>query len=297
MKLSFSVLWFDDSETYFDSLDLDDLVNDIVSWGFAPNIIPVTTAEEFRAYAPYAEFDLIVLDRTLEGYQEGQEFIAELRSHAVYTEVIFYTAGNASDLWDAIYSKQLEGVFVSNRTNILSKISSVGFQSVRKILDLDNMRGIVMAELGELDHALDEILSSGLPHLPADEQNKIFNKFHKQLASQNKSSIKRTEAFKENPSIDEMIGLSDSYKRWLNFQRLCSFHKSLKDMDEIGDFNAEILQPRNFLAHAKPIVENDVYIFRHGEKEYRFDNAVSAELRRTIIKYKNEFTKIINLLS
>ncbi len=48
----------------------------------------------------------------LEGYKDGQEFIAGIRENAIYTEIIFYTAGNTSNLWKAIHEKRLEGVFV-----------------------------------------------------------------------------------------------------------------------------------------------------------------------------------------
>jgi hypothetical protein len=296
MKLTFSVLWFDDNEEYFDSLDLEPLEQEISSWGFSPKIIPVTTPEEFRKYLPFKEIDLIVVDRNLEQYPEGQEFIAELRNHAIYTEVIFYTAGMATDLWNAIREKQLEGVFVSPRNEILSKISKVGHQSVRKVLDLENMRGIVMAELGELDHLIADILRLGIPTLPTEKQNTIFKKFHKQLMEQSEKTIKRLEEFNKNPRIDEMLDLSDSYKHWLNFKRLSESHEKMKNLKSVGDFEAEILRPRNSLAHGKPEFENGVYVFRHQGKEYRFDEDVSAELRKTILRHKKGFEDILDVL-
>ena len=139
MRLNFSVLWFDDSEDYFDSLDLEPLELGVSSWGFSPDIKKVTTPEEFNSHSPFETFDLIVVDRNLEDYPDGQEFIVGLRNNAIYTEVIFYTVGNASDLWDVIREKQIEGVFVSHRSDILMKILTVGRQSIRKVLDLENM--------------------------------------------------------------------------------------------------------------------------------------------------------------
>ena len=151
MRLVFSVLWFDDDEEYFDSIDIEPLEKEILSWGFWPKIEKVTTPEDFSNRSPFESYDLIVVDRNLEGCEDGQVFIANIRENAIYTEIIFYTAGNTSDLWEAIRTKELEGVFVSSRLNVLSKIEAVGRQSIRKILDLENMRGIVMAEVGELD--------------------------------------------------------------------------------------------------------------------------------------------------
>ena len=297
MRLSYSILWFDDTEEFFDILDIDGLKSEILSWGFLPEIKLVKTPEEFWSYKPFEKIDLIVVDRNLEEYGEGQNFIADLRDHSIYTEVIFYTAGNASDLWDAIREKQLEGVFVSNRSVILSKIYKVGRQAIRKVLDLENMRGIVMAELGELDHLLDDILRAGMPSLPAEKQGSIYKKFQKQISDQNKRAETRLASFIENPQVDEMINLSDSYKRWVNFQRLSESHEKLRTQNSIGDFTIEILKPRNFLAHGKPETNKDgAYVFRHQGEEYIFDDNVSSDLRKTILRYKQAFSSIIDLL-
>lgn len=298
MRLSYSILWFDDTEEFFDILDIDGLKSEISSWGFQPEIMLVKTPEEFWSYKPFEKIDLIVVDRNLEEYGEGQNFIADLRDHSIYTEVIFYTAGNASDLWDAIREKQLEGIFVSNRSVILSKVYKVGRQAIRKVLDLENMRGIVMAELGELDHLLDDILRAGMPNLPAEKQGLIYKKFQKQIADQNKKAETRLASFIENPHVDEMINLSDSYKRWINFQRLSDSHEKLKVLNSVGDFTVEILKPRNFLAHGRPEINSDgAYVFRHQGEEYIFNDNVSSELRKTILRYKQIFSSIVSLLN
>jgi hypothetical protein len=92
--------------------------------------------------------------------------------------------------------------------------------------------------------------------------------------------------------------LSDSYKRWINFQRLFESHDKLRKTNSIGNFSADILKPRNFLAHGKPEINKDgAYVFRHQGEEYIFDDNVSAELRKTILKYKRAFSDIIALLA
>ncbi|MBV6450782.1 MAG: hypothetical protein MHPDNHAH_01508 [Anaerolineales bacterium] len=297
MKLTFSVLWFDDTEDFFDSLDINWLENEIRSWGFMPNIMLVTTSQQFASYSPYEKIDLIVVDRNLEEYGEGQDFIANLRGHAVYTEVIFYTTGNASDLWNAIREKELEGVFVSNRGTILQKISKVGYQSIRKVLDLENMRGIVMAEVGELDHLLDKILMVGINKLPAETQKTIFNKFHKEADKQNREFGERLAEFSKAPELRTMLDMCDSNKRWENFNRLWKYHNSLKDRAKIGDYKVEVLDLRNVLAHGIPEFRDDGYVFRHRGKEFLFNDETSNDLRKTILKYKHEFFAVLDIVN
>jgi len=302
MRLTFSVLWFDDNEDYFDSLDLESLENEIKSWGFQYDIVQVTTPEEFRNYSPFEQYDLIIVDRNLEGYKDGQEFIADIRDNAIYTEIIFYTSGNTSDLWEAIHEKQLEGIFVSSRNTIFDKITQVGKQAVRKVLDLENMRGIVMAEVGELDLLLEEILKIGIDDLPEEQRLPIFKRFHRNADKQIKNNAQALATFIENPDTDSMLALCDSDKLWQNFNRLRRSHEKLKQEaktgdNEIGDYVAEVLSPRNFLAHGKPEVHEDGgYLFHFRGKEYRFDEAVGLTLRQTVLRYKSKFTTLLNLL-
>ena len=297
MRLNFSVLWFDDNEDWIDSLDTEELESEILSWGFTSDIDMVSTPEEFNSQSPFKTYDLIVIDRILEGYQEGQEFITNLRNHGIFTEIIFYTAGNVSDLWEAIQRSKLEGVFVSHRNDILSKIAKVGHQSIRKVLDLENMRGIVMAEVGELDHLLDEILNLGINNLPGEQQGHIFQRFYKKALENQVDCNERLEKFIEKPAVESMLLFCDSSKRWQNFNRLRKKHAKLNGNNNIGDYENEVLQPRNFLAHGRPLEGGDgSFSFLYKEKEYYFDNDVSLALRQTILKYKTDFSDIIDLL-
>jgi hypothetical protein len=297
VRLNFSVLWFDDNEDYFDSLDLEPLRQEVWSWGFSPEIKCVTTPEEFYRYSPFKIFDLIVVDRNLEEYEDGQEFIAELRDNAIYTEVIFYTAGNTRDLWDAVLQKQLEGVFVTHRNDILSKISKIGRQSIRKVLDLENMRGIVMAEVGELDHLLDEIITTGVESMAVEQRSSIFTRFSEGATEQNQLDSERIAAFIRNPDTSGMLALCDSNKRWQNFNRLWKHHEKLQGRDRIGNYEDDVLQPRNYLAHGRPELQNDGgYLFHYRGREYRFDDATSLSLRRTILRYKGAFSDILIIL-
>jgi len=297
MRLSFSVLWFDDNEDYFDSLDLEPLKEEISSWGFEPTIELVTTPEQFTGRSPFKKYDLIVVDRNLEGYKDGQEFISDIRGNAIYTEVIFYTAGNATDLWEAIREKELEGVFVSSRNEILTKIIRVGRQSIRKVLDIENMRGIVMAEVGELDILLEEIITIGAEGVQEDQRKSIYKRFHENAAKQNQDNAQALSAFIENPEIDTMLTLCDSDKRWQNFNRLWKSHDKLKGKERMGDYVLEVLRPRNFLAHGRPEPhKNGGHLFHYCQKVYHFDDTTSMELRKTILKYKNEFSSIIALI-
>ena len=294
MKLTFSILWFDDNPTFVDSLDLDALKNAIKSWGFVPAIKFVHTPEDFKLYSPFKEFDLIAVDYKLGEHPHGEEFIRDIRSHGVFTEIIFYSNVPSTELWEAIRTAQLEGIFVANRQVIADKIEKVGRQSVNKILDLNNMRGIVMSEVGELDLTLEAILREGLSDLDKSVQGKIFKNFHERASQQAAGDLEKLKQFEATPSVDDLISLAaDSAKRWMCFVSVLKRHADLVDeREKIGDYLKEVLWPRNCLAHGTPEQSETGFLFTFQGKQYKFDDAVASELRQIIMGYRERFDAI-----
>ena len=293
MKLTFRVLWFDDSVDFLDSFDFELLEEEIEGWGFEPSFIKVTSAEDFLSHHPYKDFDLIVVDRNLEAHGQGQEFITKVRNNAVFTEVIFYTAGETSALWQDIRNHELEGVYIATRQQIGSKITTVGYQAVHKVLDLENMRGIVMAEVGELDLLLAEIIVLGIQGIDQAQQAKVYKKFYDNSTKQNGENLAKLDAFQAAPDVETMLNLCDSNKRWQTFNRIRKAHPLLRQQASISKYSEEILHPRNFLAHGKPIPKKGGgYRFSYHGRSFDFDEDVSLTLRRKIMIYKNRLQAI-----
>lgn len=297
MKLQYKVLWFDDSEDLLDSIDWDYLNEQISEWGFIPQFTKVTTATDFIAQSPFQEYDLIVVDFNLEEYGHGQDFIKQVRDQEVFTEIIFYSSGSTVQLWEAVRSHELEGVYVANKPAIIERVLKVGKQTLRKVLDLENMRGIVMAEVGDLDLQLDKILATAMSSLEPDTQEIIFERFHAAVDKQHAGHKASLDQFKEKPTVESLLSLCDSNKRWQNYRRLMKHHELLNNT-VLGDYVAEILRPRNFLGHGIPVLSEDgSCIFKYQGNEYKFNDAESKALRLKIIEYKTRFASLQNALT
>lgn len=296
MNLNYSILWFDDDKEFFDSLDKEPIEEEIASWGFSPKIVPVHTAQEFNNHSPFKQFDMIVVDFKL-GDEHGDKFIKNVREQEVFTEIIFYSFSESTDLWKAVHDQKLEGVFVTHKSGIARKILRVAQQSVRKVLDLENMRGIVMSEVGDLDALLEDIFISAMSGISLEQQEEVFKRFH---LDTNEQAVKHQSAisvFKESPSIEKLLKLCDSNKRWKNFNRVKKHHSSLQATNFAGDYSQEILWPRNCLAHGIPERNSDGSILFHfNGKDYPFDENASRDLRKKILEYKSVFTELTQLL-
>lgn len=296
MNLSYSILWFDDDKDFFESLDKEPIETEIASWGFLPKIEPVHNAAEFNKHAPFDKFDMIVVDFKL-GDEHGDKFIKNVRDQEVFTEVIFYSFSESSDLWKAVHDQKLEGVFVTHKSGIEQKLLRVARQSVRKVLDLENMRGIVMSEVGDLDALLEEIFVRAMNGITQDQQKNVFERFHKDTNEQAEQRQLALSAFKNSPSIEKLLELCDSNKRWKNFNRVKGQHALLKNRNFAGDYVQEILWPRNCLAHGIPERKEGSLVFRFSGKDYPFDDNTSQTLRKKILEYKSAFTEITEVLA
>lgn len=297
MNLRYSILWFDDDQDFFESLDNEPILTKIASWGFSPKIIPVHNAEEFNKHTPFDEFDMIVVDFKL-GEERGDKFIKNVREQNVFSEIIFYSFSESSELWKAIHEKELEGVFVTNKKGIEQKLLRVAHQSVRKVLDLENMRGIVMSEVGDLDALLGDIFDRAMQGITPEQQKSVFERFHEKTSEQNKRNLDALTVFKNAPSIEGLLKLCDSDKRWQNFNRVKKHHELLKTNTFDGDYINDILWPRNCLAHGAPERKEDgTLLFQFSGKEYTFDDTVSQDLRKKILEYKSAFAEIADSLN
>lgn len=159
MRNNYKVLLCDDSQTWIDSIH-DDLYDTIrSSTGLFPDIDPVTTQEEFFK-RNCNEYDLFLFDYKLHwGSQDGSNVIAGIRANKVYTTVIFYSSQDT--LFDEIASKQLDGVYVCDRSNgddLLQKVRDVSYLSVKRLLDPSTLRGLFLTSVAELEAKMDTIL-------------------------------------------------------------------------------------------------------------------------------------------
>jgi hypothetical protein len=296
LNLKYTVLWFDDRRDYLDSINQEGIEEMIREWGFEPRLILEDNPADFIAHHPFDKIDLIIVDYNLgENEPHGEKFIGDIRAQSVLTEVIFYSANPASELWDAIRAQQLEGIFVSSKEGVVAKLESVALQSLRKVLDLNNMRGLIMAEIGDLDQQIDSLLIKGYGGIDPDQQKRLFGKFGEACSNQSVSNHELIEKFKATPSVEGMIALCDSAKRWNSVQRLHRVENRIKGVD-LGDYIEEVLFPRNCLAHGIPFMRGTDQVFAFRSREFVYNETTSIELRRNILRYKGIVAQLTTAL-
>src|SRR5690606_16517008 len=81
-----------------------------------------------------------------------------LRDKDIYTDIIFYSS-DKSLILESISQHQFEGVYHSDRKEIEDKFVKVFKTTIKKIEEINSMRGLIVGETSELDTFIEDHLS------------------------------------------------------------------------------------------------------------------------------------------
>lgn len=321
MNLSYRILWIEDSTDFIDSFDIDAMGAYVAEQGFEPIIEIRTTPEQIGAEVDGTQYDLLIIDYNIaEGDVHGSDVIRQIRDKNCLTEVIFYSQNAVSQLRQIAADDELEGVFFSgrNRDQLLGKIKSVFDLTVRKVVDVENMRGIVMSGVAELDHLVTDVIRAIHDGLDAEAQVELCKK----LLGKLRPTVKHLKALVKDSNhvhfgeieklIDAITTLDpagfellasdrsfDSSKRVDMAYSLCrSLTRLQPHNDGINGIKSMLLW-RNALAHQRPkkVDERGFQIFEptKGQEEV-FDTARTLKLRQDLRAQRALLMNILTLL-
>lgn len=308
MNLNYRVLWVDDDESFIESQSqtLEKLTLHIENEGFDIEFVFKASPEDLDLSVIGDEFDLIVIDYNLTEHGEnGDDVIKAVRENNFLTEVIFYSGNSSGILRKIAADKQLDGVFFSTKDAdaLFAKVVSVFELTIRKVVDINNMRGIVMAAIADIDHQLSDLLQSLHDGLNDEKKNahrkKLFGKMLptvsniRKLASDESHDIllaleKAIDAVrelepKEFTTLVENRGF-DSHKRVEAIESFCKIEGPLLPFKEKIETIKLLLQWRNALAHQRPVLQNGIAHFLLGPDELHAFNAENGRVLRKSIR-------------
>ena len=209
MRLDFNVLWVDDQPR-------------LVA-GAATNLTRIMGEEGFELKATFCttmdevtgrlgddlfrdEVDLILVDWDLGAGLRGQTVISEIRQHIAYKDVVFYSANtDIRDLREASFAEGHEGVYFVSRNDLPEEVNQLFHSMIKKVLDLDHTRGIVMGATSDVDHMARECLQ--LAHDTLDDAGKagVLTEMLDLLDAKIPSLEKAVAKLKDNPAVVDIL--------------------------------------------------------------------------------------------
>lgn len=296
MKAEYKILWFEDQ---FDEVegDYERVCGLISEYGFVPDIIrrESITEDEIEALSSqlssYNPYDLIIFDYDLGGHSENGLSIASHLRSKIFTDMVFYSGQVPKQLRTMLFENEVDGVFIVHRDRFYDDIEPIVEDHIKKISDINNVRGVVMSETSKMDVAIRDILID-ISVKSDDKQNGItLDKLKKRLI---RKLEEKQEKIEKVTSVEEVVG--DYILTTFDNVRV-----SLKEL--LGEIGVDTLKDgsllhkvqkeRNILAHCKCHLTDDGRMIIEGKvpKEYNFQEF--TRLRNDLIRAHQEIANLV----
>lgn len=304
MRLDFNVLWVDDQPDRIQA-QITRIAHHMKEQGFNfnPTLCKSMEQVEERLAADVFvdEVDLILVDWDLGEDVKGQDVIATIREKIQYKDVVFYSAQTQPDeLRRLATQSSVEGVYCAARDGLVEEVVGVFDSLVKKVLDLDHTRGIVMGATSDIDHMVNECLT--LIHAGLSDENK-----KKMLADAIKHIGERIKDLSERAAklenAKDMVEVFEAHILFTSYDRLRFLSRALKDGDfandgaraAVNDYMQRVVPDRNMLGHVVLVPEGRPQaVVDAAGKHVSIDQM--RELRRLILDLRAEFRGLIGLL-
>ena len=257
MRLDFNVLWVDDQQNLVTSTK-DRIEYLVRKEGFRLQVQFAESIEKAKLFLSndiYGDhIDLILMDYDLGAGGKGDDGLVEVRNIFEYKDVIFYSA-HASSLPALVAEKQLQGIFCSTRDTLHETVLGVFDSLMKKVLDIDHSRGIVMGATSDIDHLIVGCLSSTFEHGCEDNRLHAFQTVERHLEEKSKKFAKDTAKIAAIKHISELLDFHHTYTsndrmRLLTalFERDGRFSEAV---NSIKEYLEKTVPRRNDLAHLR----------------------------------------------
>jgi hypothetical protein len=165
MKLIYNILWVDNEKGIYEN-HKDDIFDYLENLGFEAKINFLDDYQSFiDANLNLEDYDLFILDYKLKAGQDGNEIIKVIREDN-YTEIIFYS-GMPNEARKQIFDDKSNGIYITSRKfdefeeDVLGLINI----TIKKVQDINNLRGLIMAEVAELERIKEKIIIKASPKI------------------------------------------------------------------------------------------------------------------------------------
>jgi len=302
MKLTYKILWLDDKieELFIEDEYHNELKTYLMEQGFIPEIITVSTEDDFFAYLD-SSFDLIMTDYHLkekEGQtRDGDMIVQAVREKSIFTEILFYSArGEVQDTYklDRITFVETNRMTASHQEALMTSAIKLINLTIKKFQHIVVMRGMIMHETSTLDEITLDILDT---YLRKTKDPEIINFIFDSIISFYSEKHGKATSYKNSSRLDKVVRdpLMLSASQRASVLGAIIDKKGFENF--ISEYKAEIINIRNQFAHAVlDIDENGREFFRNKAEGITFDDELCKKIRNDINKHKINLDKLIEEL-
>lgn len=294
MRLDFNVLWVEDTPDLVTE-QREKLERSIRREGFRLKVqfvSSVAEATKFISTDIYGDhIDLVLMDYNLGAGPSGDTGLIEVRKLLPYKDIIFYSA-QAANLREIVRKLPVEGIFLSNRNDLPDAAEGLFETLVKKVLDIDHSRGLVMGATSDIDHFVNDCLVTVFKDTDAAFQTEVI----KIILERIKEIRKRFDtAVEEIEAITNVSEIFDKHHVYTSVDRLHLLRKSLDlkqihpdKTDAMKRYASDTIPKRNDLAHLRVKIDgfSRKLLDRNGKE---FTGEEMRALRSSLLEHQELF--------
>lgn len=305
MRLDFNVLWVDDQPDRVAS-QIKKISLQMAEEGFDFKPRQCTSMDQVEKVISENVFtdevDLILVDWDLGNNVHGEDAINRIRQIVQYKDVVFYSGeATVMQLRQKAFDKKLEGVYCASREDLIDEVIGVFESLIKKVLDLDHTRGIVMGATSDIDHMVNSCLALAHGKLDDDGKARFIDGALKRVAEKVKDVTKQGEKLNATPSVEalfkaHMLFTSDDRLRMLaKILGMEEFAAYSGSVTTIKAYREGVVHDRNTLGHAVLVPQGkpSAVVDDAGKT---VDIAQMRELRKLILSLRADFRALLDAM-
>jgi CheY-like chemotaxis protein len=258
MRLDFNILWVEDqpAEVKAQRDRIDFLLR---KEGFRVHAEFATSVEQAAGFLGNDIFgdhvDLVLMDYDLGEGPNGSVGIEMVRERFPFKDIVFYSASGVQKLQESVAEGKTQGVFYSSRLELPDTVFGVFQALVKKVLDIEHSRGIVMGATSEIDYLVNESLVAAFSQGDEESRKAAVAVIAKQLADIRKTFEKEAKKVEEATELSALLGLHHVYSSVHRLRLLRKLLESAGTHEEertgMVSYEHVTIPRRNELAHVR----------------------------------------------
>lgn len=300
MKLNYYILWVEDDDSWYETTS-ELFKQTIDEYGFFPIIERKKTLDEVSEdlyLNGLKNYDVFLIDFKLKNSTSGDSIIDLLRKTEIYTDVIFYSS-DKQDVIDSVRENLFEGIYHSDRQEIEGKFIKVFLTTIKKIEEIDSMRGLIVGETSELDSMIEENLEKFINN--DFGQNFQFDEFvNKKFFENSEKRLSKLKTQYSEGGIISILYAMDAVCKWNLLRSILkrnkTYHNMIPDfLEENKSYQKEVIDIRNKFAHAKVITDKNGKEFlkaQVGKEHFEFHEDTFREIRKKLKNHRDSLSKL-----
>ena len=301
MRLNYRILWIDDQprhvRAFRERIDMH-----LASLGFVLDVQEVSGLSGVDAaiggHIHDDGIDLVMVDYDLGPGSGGEEALASVRDRFRYKDILFYSASDPVHLRRIAFDRGLDGIHFSTRVSLADDAISIVDKTLNKVMDIDHMRGVVMAATSDIDLFIEKTVlrrhATASPQVQQEFKARVVAGIRDKM-SEWAADLDRAES---KPGIEAVMKLKHLYTASDRLRSLIGELEGLVTegvtlLESAKEYRDNLIPRRNRLAHlvVRMVDGKRVLADVKGEGS-EMDVDAMCELRKDLVRHRKNFEEI-----